>query len=196
MPNRKPTRTPAQIAQRRSNALRSASSSAGTGAAPAAAQVRDVLAKLERLGSQRIRDQMAPRYGIRAEKAFGVSVAALKQLARRLGPSHSLATALWKTGWYEARMLAVFIDEPQCVTPAQMDRWCRDFDNWAICDTACFHLFDRVPHAFRKAAHRTRRGRRTQLRQERRELGAAVDPPAPARAAHRRPLAGRAALAQ
>ena len=26
----------------------------------------------------------------------------------------------------------------------------RDFDNWAICDTACFHLFDRTPHAWRK----------------------------------------------
>ena len=29
-----------------------------------------------------------------------------------------------------------------------MDRWARDFDNWAVCDTACFHLFDRTPHAF------------------------------------------------
>ena len=26
----------------------------------------------------------------------------------------------------------------------------RDFDNWAICDTVCFHLFDRTPHAWRK----------------------------------------------
>ena len=45
-----------------------------------------------------------------------------------------------------------FVDEPEKVTPAQMDRWCRDFDNWAICDTVCFHLFDRMPHAFRKIA--------------------------------------------
>ena len=30
----------------------------------------------------------------------------------------------------------------------QMDRWCRGFDNWAICDTLCMHLFDRTPHAF------------------------------------------------
>src|SRR3989442_8696835 len=47
-------------------------------------------------------------------------------------------------------MLACFVDEPESVTPAQMDRWSRDFDNWAICDTACFHLFDRTPHAWRK----------------------------------------------
>ena len=49
-------------------------------------------------------------------------------------------------------MLATFIDEPERVTSAQMDRWCRDFDNWAIVDTACFALFDRTPHAWAKMA--------------------------------------------
>jgi 3-methyladenine DNA glycosylase AlkD len=38
-----------------------------------------------------------------------------------------------------------------------MDRWCRDFDNWAICDTVCFHLFDRTPHAWRKVERWARR---------------------------------------
>ena len=47
-------------------------------------------------------------------------------------------------------MLAAYVDEPERVTPAQMDRWCRDFDNWGICDTVCFVLFDRTPHAWRK----------------------------------------------
>ena len=79
-------------------------------------------------------------------------MADLQRLARSLGRDHELAAALWDTGWYEARMLASFVDEPALVTPAQMDRWCRDFDNWAICDTVCFHLFDRTPHAFRKVA--------------------------------------------
>src|SRR6201988_2640747 len=31
-----------------------------------------------------------------------------------------------------------------------MDRWFRDFDNWGICDTICFNLFDRTPFAFAK----------------------------------------------
>ncbi len=31
-----------------------------------------------------------------------------------------------------------------------MDRWAKSFDNWAICDTACFHLFDRTPLAWAK----------------------------------------------
>jgi 3-methyladenine DNA glycosylase AlkD len=70
-----------------------------------------------------------------------------------LGHNHELALGLWQTGFYEARMLAAFVEDPESVTPAQMDRWCKDFDNWAICDTVCFHLFDKTPHAFRKVAH-------------------------------------------
>ena len=100
-------------------------------------RVGEAMAWLERRGSQRNIDGMA-RYAIVSDKAFGVSVAMLQQLAKRLGRNHELAAALWDTGWYEARMLASLVDEPARVTPAQMDRWCRDFDNWAICDTVCF----------------------------------------------------------
>jgi 3-methyladenine DNA glycosylase AlkD len=112
-------------------------------------RVREALTWLERRGSKRNRDGMA-RYGIVADKVFGVSVADTQKLAKHIGRDHGLALALWKTGWYEARMLTAFVDEPARVTPSQMDRWARDFDNWAICDTLCFHLFDRTPHAWNK----------------------------------------------
>jgi 3-methyladenine DNA glycosylase AlkD len=113
------------------------------------AQVRAALTALEAKSTKRDRENLA-RFGITAKKAFGVSMANIQALAKRLGRSHELAGALWKTGWYEARMLTSFVDEPSRVTPAQMDRWCRDFDNWGICDTVCFHLFDRTPHAWTK----------------------------------------------
>lgn len=119
-------------------------------------RVREVLAWLERRGSRKNREGMA-RYGIVAPKVFGVSVATLQQLGKRLGRDHALAGALWKTGWYEARMLTAFVEEPARVTPAQMDRWARDFDNWAICDHLCFHLFDRSPPAWSRVAPWSRR---------------------------------------
>ncbi|BCW88493.1 hypothetical protein sos41_16340 [Alphaproteobacteria bacterium SO-S41] len=92
------------------------------------------------------------RFGITAPNALGVSMANMRVLAKPLGRDHALAEVLWATGLYEARMLATLIDDPAAVTPAQMERWCKDFDNWAICDTACFALFDRVPHASAKIA--------------------------------------------
>ncbi|MGQ0642952.1 MAG: DNA alkylation repair protein [Gemmatimonadaceae bacterium] len=117
--------------------------------------VQSVLAELERRGTRATRDGMA-RYAIPSDKAFGVTVGTMRQMAKGLGRDHDLALALWESGWYEARMLAAFIDEPARVSAAQMDRWCRDFGNWAICDTVCFHLFDRTPHAWTKVAQWSR----------------------------------------
>jgi 3-methyladenine DNA glycosylase AlkD len=109
----------------------------------------EVLTWLRRHGSQKNIDGMA-RYAITAEKAFGVSMATMKGLARQLRGQHALALELWETKWYEARILAALIDDPVQVTARQMDHWSRDFDNWAICDTACLHLFDKTPHAWAK----------------------------------------------
>jgi 3-methyladenine DNA glycosylase AlkD len=119
-------------------------------------EVRSALTWLERKGTKRARDGMA-RYGLPSDTAFGVSVGTVQQLAKRLGRNHDLALALWDSGRYEARMLAAYIDDPARVTAAQMDRWCRDFDNWGICDTVCFVLFDRTPHAWRKVDQWSRR---------------------------------------
>lgn len=112
-------------------------------------RVTELLSWLRRRGTKRNRDGMA-RYGIVAPKVFGVSMATMKPLAKRLGRDHDLALALWETGWYEARILTSFIDEPHRVTAAQMNRWVRDFDNWAVCDSVCFHLFDKSPFAWKK----------------------------------------------
>lgn len=114
-------------------------------------EVQSAIAWLKRHSSKKTLQGMA-RYAIPSDNAFGVPMSNMKVLAKRLGRNHELAAALWDNGVYEARMLASLIDEPALVTSAQMDRWCRDFDNWAICDTVCFALFDRTPHAWGKVA--------------------------------------------
>jgi 3-methyladenine DNA glycosylase AlkD len=116
----------------------------------------EVVARLKRLATRKTKDGMA-RYGLPSDHAFGVSVAAMQRLAKELGPDHDLAQALWETGWYEARMMAAFIGEPDRLTRAQMDGWCADFDNWGICDTVCFKLFDRSPLAWGRVAPWARR---------------------------------------
>lgn len=110
------------------------------------------VAELRRLADRKTLEGMK-RYAIPSDHAVGVPVGKIRDLGKRLGRNHELAQALWETGIYEARMLAAFVDDPALVTPAQMDRWCRDFDNWAICDTICFHLFDKTRPAFRKVDH-------------------------------------------
>ena len=113
-------------------------------------QVDEILRWLERRGTRRNVAGMA-RYGIRTPRAFGVSMATMAPLVKRLGRDHALALSLWKSGFHEARVLAAFVDEPERVTRRQMNAWARDFDNWAVCDSTCFHLFDRSPLAWEKA---------------------------------------------
>jgi 3-methyladenine DNA glycosylase AlkD len=65
---------------------------------------------------------------------------------------------------YEARMLASFVGDPAHLTAAEMDRWSRTFDNWAICDAVSFNLFDRSPHAWTKVAQWSSRSQEFQKR--------------------------------
>ena len=118
-------------------------------ALPLPQRLAQALDALRASASAEYRDGMA-RFAIPNERAFGVPMAKIQAVAKRLGRDHALAEALWDTGWYEARLLAAYVDDPAAVTAAQMDRWARDFDNWAVCDTVCFALFDRSPLAWRK----------------------------------------------
>jgi 3-methyladenine DNA glycosylase AlkD len=103
---------------------------------------------------KRLRDGAQPdakatleRFGITARQSYGWSVPALRELARESGRDHTLAQQLWATGILDARILAALVDEPDRVTPRQMERWARDFDSWAVCDACCSNLFDRTPYA-------------------------------------------------
>jgi 3-methyladenine DNA glycosylase AlkD len=97
------------------------------------------------------------RYAIPSDHAYGVAMRDIKALGKQLGRDQALAIALWDTGVYEARMLASFVGDPGQLTPAQMDRWCPEFDNWAFCDAMSFNLFDRSPHAWKKVGQWSRR---------------------------------------
>src|SRR5690606_1671798 len=102
------------------------------------------------LGSEINRAGMA-RFGINSEKAFGIKIPVLRNLAKVIGKEHQLALELWETGFHEARLLAVFISDPKQITEAQMESWVKDFNSWDLCDQACMNLFDRTPIAYAKA---------------------------------------------
>jgi 3-methyladenine DNA glycosylase AlkD len=112
--------------------------------------VREVLAWLQATGTPETVEGMT-RYGIPNDRAFGVPMGEMKRFAAGIGKDHALALELWQTGWYEARTVAVFLADPGQLTRRQMDAWVADMESWAICDTACFHLFDRTPHAWKAA---------------------------------------------
>lgn len=120
-------------------------------ALPLPQRLAQALAALRAAGSDENRAGLA-RFGIPSERALGVPMGQIQALAKRLGRDRTLAATLWDSGWHEARLLAAYLDDPAALSSAQMDRWAREFDNWALCDTVCSRLFEPSPLAWGKIA--------------------------------------------
>lgn len=111
----------------------------------------EVILKLKSLANPDNVAGMA-RYGISPEGTLGVSVPTLRRMAKEVGKDHDLAARLWASGIHDARILAVYVDDPARVTEDQMEAWVADLDSWDVCDQVCGNLFDRTPRAYEKAA--------------------------------------------
>ncbi len=89
------------------------------------------------------------RYGISSTNTLGISIYTLRKWAKEIGKDHELALKLWDSGFHEARVLASFIEEPEKVTEAQLERWVRDFDSWDVCDQVS-ELISKTPYVLKK----------------------------------------------
>lgn len=118
--------------------------------------VEKVLIKLKKLSNPKNIEGMA-RFGIKPDKALGISIPNLRKLAKEVGKNHKLALQLWRSEIHEARILAGMIDKIEKVTEKQMDLWIKGFDSWDVCDQVCANLFDKTPFAFKKAIEWTKR---------------------------------------
>ena len=105
----------------------------------------EVLKWLKKKGTRRTVGEMA-RYGIEAKRAFGVPMGTLLALRKQLGKDQALSLALWDSGWYEARLLAALVGEPQRVTRRQMNAWPPVLRTGVTAIRSAFIL---RPHAFR-----------------------------------------------
>jgi 3-methyladenine DNA glycosylase AlkD len=111
----------------------------------------DIITRVRSLGTEEGRQGMM-RFGIRPQtELLGVSVTALRSVARDYQTDHALAQELWKSGVHEVRILAGMLDDPDLVTPDQMDEWANAFDSWDICDQTCQNLFQYTLHAEQKS---------------------------------------------
>ena len=88
-------------------------------------------------------------FGIDNSRALGIKIPLLRQLAKKIGVNHELASELWATEIHEARILASMIENPKSMTEKQFDSWVYDFDSWDICDQCC-SLLVKTPYTLQK----------------------------------------------
>jgi len=55
-------------------------------------------------------------------RSYGIGLTRLRKLAKQMGRNRNLAQALWKTDVYDARVIALLIDDPAQITRDQAER--------------------------------------------------------------------------
>jgi len=104
----------------------------------------EAMKALEKAGSAQTKKTYL-RHGA-AEPLFGVSFATFMTLVKRIGVDHDLARALYDTGNFDARILAVKVADPATVTTTDLDRWGREMRVRMCCGYVAM-LAAESPHA-------------------------------------------------
>jgi len=83
--------------------------------------LQETMRALKKAGSAQTRKTYA-RHGA-PEPMFGVKFGTLQLLWKRIRVDQDLAEALWKTGNFDARNLAVKVADPATISSRELDRW-------------------------------------------------------------------------
>lgn len=85
--------------------------------------VSEVLARLDAERDERGMkhwEKLGP--GTAGMRSFGIGLTRLRKMAKRIGRDRELAEALWTTDVYDARVIALLIDDPAQLTREQAER--------------------------------------------------------------------------
>ncbi|MDQ6437877.1 DNA alkylation repair protein [Mesorhizobium sp. LHD-90] len=93
----------------------------------------EIIAHLHSIGSEDNRKGMQ-RYGIRIDRALGISHGVQRQIAKKIKRNHERAFELWQSGIMEAQFIASVTADPKRFSAADARAWAASFDSWDIVD--------------------------------------------------------------
>jgi 3-methyladenine DNA glycosylase AlkD len=93
----------------------------------------EIIAHLRSIGSEENRLGML-RYGIKIDRALGVSHGVQRQIARKIKRNHERAFELWGSGIMEAQFIASVTADPKRFSATNARQWASSFDSWDIVD--------------------------------------------------------------
>lgn len=105
------------------------------------------------------------RMGIPEEYSLGVPTPVIRRLSKSIGVNNELAFELWRTGYHEAKMLAVLLFDKKKITDEDVEYLMTEVISWDLCDNLCKGLiikrkeYDQFidawitsPHTYKKRA--------------------------------------------
>lgn len=110
---------------------------------------KEVLALLEKNKDQRgIEHWKKSPYG--KIESFGIGLTKLKTLSKKIGKDHSLAAELWKSNYWDARVMSILIEEPKLVTEAQVEKMVNEKWFGGFVHVFCTMLMAKLPFLKKK----------------------------------------------
>lgn len=94
----------------------------GTWDAWSCMNAKEILEELKTLGKESYKRVLIDNHGVK-EPCFGVSVAELKKIQKRIGADYQLALDLYDTGNYDAMYLAGLIADDAAMTKTDLQDW-------------------------------------------------------------------------
>ncbi|MEQ1953426.1 DNA alkylation repair protein [Mesorhizobium sp. CN2-181] len=98
-----------------------------------ASTAAEIIAHLRAMGSEENRQGML-RYGIKIDRALGISHGVQRDIAKRITRNHERAFELWSSGIMEAQFIASVTADPKRLTVEDARVWAASFDSWDIVD--------------------------------------------------------------
>ena len=87
--------------------------------------VKTIMAELKKKGNENTRKTYA-RHGAPADRMFGVSIADLKVIAKKIKGEQDLACDLYETGNLDAMYLAGIVADGSQMTKKQLQEWAKE----------------------------------------------------------------------
>lgn len=100
---------------------------------------QDMIQELKARASEEYKANVV-RMGIPEECSIGVSNTDIRKLAKKAGRSSELAFALWRTGYHEAKLLAVLLFDHKKMKEEDIEELISDVSSWDLCNHLCKNL--------------------------------------------------------
>ncbi len=110
---------------------------------------QEILAELQQLGSETTKKTLL-NHGIK-EPVFGVKVADLKPIQKRIKRNYQLALDLYDTGIYDAMYLAGLIADDAKMTRANLQHWVEQATSESLCGYTVAWVAAESPHGLEMA---------------------------------------------
>lgn len=99
----------------------------------------EIINELQSMSSDKYKTNVV-KMGIPEDSSLGVSTANIRKIAKVIKNSNELAYELWKTGYHEAKLLAVLLFDKKTFSLKEAEQLMNDVFSWDLCDHICKNL--------------------------------------------------------